>query len=81
MIGPQCADAHDGRKHRTLHHRPDIRLHPNSVTATIVFFLTDIREESIYPDLLTAPSRREHVASPQARPMNRRPLVDGTAVG
>ena len=33
------------------------------------------------PDLPLAPSRREQVAVLQARPMNRRPLVDATAVG
>jgi hypothetical protein len=34
-----------------LHNRPDIRLHPILINATIVYFLADIREESIY-DLL-----------------------------
>jgi len=33
------------------------------------------------PDLSLATSRREQVAIPQARPMNRRSLVDATAVG
>ena len=32
----------------TLHNRPDIRLHPILINATIVYFLADIREESIY---------------------------------
>ena len=31
-----------------LHNRPDIRLHPILIIATIVYFLADIREESIY---------------------------------
>jgi hypothetical protein len=31
-----------------LHHRPDIRLHPNLIIAMIVDVLADIREESIY---------------------------------
>jgi hypothetical protein len=31
-----------------LHDRPDIRLHPMSINATIVYFSADIREESIY---------------------------------
>jgi hypothetical protein len=47
-MGPQCADAHDGQKRVSLHNRPDIRLHPISINATIVYCPADIREESIY---------------------------------
>jgi hypothetical protein len=39
---PMMAEAHDAS------HRPDIRLHPISINATIVYFFADIREESIY---------------------------------
>jgi hypothetical protein len=47
-IGPRRADAHDGQERSPLHYRPDIRLHPNSINATIVHRPADIREESIY---------------------------------
>ena len=52
-IGPPCADAHDGQRRMMLHNRPDIRLHPILINATIVYFLADIREESIYGRLAT----------------------------
>ena len=47
-IGPRRADAHDGQKPMRLHNRPDMRLHPVLIIATIVYALADIREESIY---------------------------------
>ena len=48
--------SHDGQRRVALHDRPDIRLHPMSITV-IVYFPADIREESIYPRLSTLPSR------------------------
>ena len=44
--------SHDGQRRVALHDRPDIRLHPMSITV-IVYFPADIREESIYPRLST----------------------------